>query len=800
MVVFNTKLTFCFVLSLMMVKLIFAGGIKGTITNSQQEPIYESIITLKENGLKTKSNEAGYFIINNIEPGNYLIIVTHPDYSISEQIISVIEKQVQEIRVVLLPKAQDIGPVLVTGTKLIGRGPEITEDQVRHGKNVLVIKQEPDKMPSTSITRSLPAPVPIVEYDGAGLQLGIGGRGLNPKRTAHYNTRQNGYEISADALGYPETYYTPPSEAIEEISLIRGAASLQFGPQFGGMINFKLKDGPVQPKDKIELISSSKYGSFKQFHTFNSLATQNKKLKTYSFYQYKIGDGWRDNTSYISHSAYSGLSYQANKKLSLRLQLTKHFYIAQQAGGLTDIQFKDNPQQSFRKRNWFSVDWNIVALIAHYKIGKDSWINSKTFYVNSARNSVGFLDNSSRIDPLGNRLLIKGNFENIGNETRWVKRYTINEKNAALISGLRLYKGWAETSQSSGTSNSDANFKNSNVPEYSQYKFPSANASAFIENTFFLSNRFYITPGYRYEYISTKTDGYFNQYVVNNANDTLLVNNIKNNSTNNRDIHLLGTGITFKGKQNGKWIANISKNFRSVNFSDINIVVPNFRIDSNIQDEKGFTADFSFNKSWGKKAYFNLTGYMLHYSNRIGVIWQTDETTWDTYQYRTNVSASRTIGFELTNWVNLSKIISLNDSIHQINLMTNATLNNAKYTDKNTPVYGNWVEMVPALTLKSSLTYEYKNWLLSGLINFQTQQFSEATNAEESTNGLYGIIPPFYVIDSKFGYNFKKVLIQLSINNLTNNNYFTQRANSYPGPGIIPSEGRTYWTSLIFKL
>jgi Outer membrane receptor for Fe3+-dicitrate len=50
----------------------------------------------------------------------------------------------------------------------------------------------------------------IWESDGAGLQLGIGGRGLSPNRTSNFNTRQNGYDISADALGYPESYYTPP--------------------------------------------------------------------------------------------------------------------------------------------------------------------------------------------------------------------------------------------------------------------------------------------------------------------------------------------------------------------------------------------------------------------------------------------------------------------------------------------------------------------------------------------------------------------------------------------------------------
>jgi Fe(3+) dicitrate transport protein len=31
-------------------------------------------------------------------------------------------------------------------------------------------------------------------------------------------------------------------EAVETIELIRGGASLQFGPQFGGMLNYVLKE------------------------------------------------------------------------------------------------------------------------------------------------------------------------------------------------------------------------------------------------------------------------------------------------------------------------------------------------------------------------------------------------------------------------------------------------------------------------------------------------------------------------------------------------------------------------------
>jgi Fe(3+) dicitrate transport protein len=96
-------------------------------------------------------------------------------------------------------------------------------------------------------TRQIYARIPglnIWEYDRGGLQLGIGGRGLSPNRSSNFNIRQNGYDISADALGYPESYYTPSAEALDRIEIVRGAAGLQYGPQFGGLVNFVMKEGP----------------------------------------------------------------------------------------------------------------------------------------------------------------------------------------------------------------------------------------------------------------------------------------------------------------------------------------------------------------------------------------------------------------------------------------------------------------------------------------------------------------------------------------------------------------------------
>ena len=176
----------------------------------------------------------------------------------------------------------------------------------------------------------------IFQNDDAGLQLNIGGRGLDPNRTANFNTRQNGYDISADVLGYPESYYTPASEGLDEIQIVRGAASLQYGTQFGGLINFITKKPSAKP---LEVITRNTVGSFGLFSNFTSFSGTKGSFSYYSYINYKKGNGFRPNSNFDSKNVFGHLAYKPNEKDVLSLEVTYLDYLAKQAGGLTDKTF-----------------------------------------------------------------------------------------------------------------------------------------------------------------------------------------------------------------------------------------------------------------------------------------------------------------------------------------------------------------------------------------------------------------------------------------------------------------------------
>ena len=264
----------------------------------------------------------------------------------------------------------------------------------------------------------------IYQNDDAGLQLNIGGRGLDPNRTANFNTRQNGYDISADVLGYPESYYTPPAEALERIEIVRGAASLQYGTQFGGLINFILKSPSKNQKNKYTIRSTA--GSNALFTNFFSIDGSYKEIAYYSFINYKKGDGFRANSNFESKNGYIYLDKRINKKLLVSFEFTILDYLAQQAGGLNDQMFFEDPIQSNRSRNWFKVNWLLYNLKLNYKQSEKNHHTLSLFGLDAERFALGYRSNRvAQSDPMLQRDLIKGDFNNFGLEYKILLRRKI---------------------------------------------------------------------------------------------------------------------------------------------------------------------------------------------------------------------------------------------------------------------------------------------------------------------------------------------------------------------------------------
>jgi Fe(3+) dicitrate transport protein len=785
--------------------------LRGQVRSNHGRVLSDAAVVVKELNLHTSSGPDGYFFLRLPTPGSYTIGGFAAGYRSTIQSLvclqdTTISLELSEIQydldvVTLEAKAErDFG---IRKLKAI-EGAAIYEAK----KTEVVQLSGVTANLATNNARQVFAKVAglnIWESDAAGLQLGIGGRGLSPNRTANFNTRQNGYDIAADALGYPESYYTPPMEALDRIEVIRGAASLQYGPQFGGMVNFVMKEGDGVGRP-LSVHSRQTIGAWGLFNSYNSLAGEAGDFHYFGFFQHKRGDGWRPNEQFEANTGYAALHYQPTDRLELKVEYTGMGYLAQQPGGLTDADFRRDPRQSKRTRNWFQVDWNLAALSLDYAFTPRTRLNVRAFGNRSGRDALGNLERITRYDTVGlPRTLIRDDYHNFGVESRLIHEYRVGDTTWALLTGVRTYFGLTEQRQGQGTTGAGPDFfypgSEGDGDLLMVYTFPSANYSVFAEHIFRLGDHFSVTPGLRLEHIRTFSQGFFKQQVRNAAGG--IVSETRNDESDQRlrSILLAGLGLSYKPLAQLEVYANFSQNYRAVTFNDIRITNPNFAVDPDIQDERGYNADLGLRGSFKGLFYFDASLYHLFYRDRIGLLLRSDQPPlFLDYRLRTNVADARTWGVELVGELEWVRLLLGRSGKFDLSTFVNLSFNHARYVNTDDPtIIGSEVELVPPYLLRTGINFAWRGLRLSGQFSQIGAHYTDATNAELTAAAVNGLIPSYRVADLSGSYTWRWLTLETGVNNLFDTRYFTRRATGYPGPGIIPSPGRSWYATVGVK-
>ncbi len=789
-------------------QLLSQNNFKGIVVNSETTvPLKNVEIYEKDLGYLTKTDTNGYYDFFSVKNTLNLLFFKDGFSTYNKTLVSSSLEQIS-----LTPVLVNIDEVEVMATDFenfsIRKLDDIEKMSVFSGRKTEVIKvDQAIASLATNNARQIYNQVSglnVFQNDDAGLQLNIGGRGLDPNRTSNFNTRQNNYDISADVLGYPESYYTPPIEALEEIQIIRGAASLQYGTQFGGLLNFVFK--APNKKKSIELISRNSLGSNNLFTNFTSLSGTVNKFSYYTFVNYKKGDGFRPNSNFSSLNFYSFCKYSFNNKLDISSEITYMNYLTQQAGGLTDKMFRDNILQSNRSRNWFEVNWLLLNTKILYKPTEKTKLSLSFYGLDASRNALGYRTNRvNQADIGGVRDLIKGDFRNYGIESKVLHRYNLFNKSTALVFGFKHYKSKNKSSQGPGSDNSDADFEYhiSDFPYYknqSEYDFPNLNNSLFIENLFYINDKLSLTPGLRYEFIKTESEGFYRQINLDAANNPIFDTIIFQNNLNQRQFLLAGLGLSFKWNDQLENYSNISQNYRSVTFSDISIVSPTYSVDPNIGDEKGYTFDFGFRGNVKNIILFDISTFLISYKDRIGFVLREFDFG-GVKSVRDNVGDAVFYGIESMIDLNIKEFTNLSYQ-HRLNLFINISNIKSNYTKSDQAgIKNNKIEYVPEINLKTGLNFGYKRTNTSLQYSYISEQYSDASNAVVgNSSGIIGLIPEYSIVDFSFSYKLNKIKVETGVNNLLDKEYFSRRAVGYPGPGIIPSPNRNYYLSLEIKI
>ena len=699
--------------------------------------------------------------------------------------------------------------------------PEVVGTKINAGKkNSLVVMDQLNTVVANNSMRQILAKVPgihIWESDGSGIQIGIANRGLSPNRSWEFNIRQNGADISADPYGYPEAYFNPPMQAIQRIQITRGAGALQYGPQFGGLINYILRDGSNMQKS-FQAESQQTIGSFGLLNAYIGVGGKGKKGHYYTFYDKRSADGFRKNSAYETETFYGSATYHLSKKAHLSVDYMRYNMLSQQPGGLTDAQFSNDIVQSHRARNWFSTPWQTANIKFEYNLSVRSRIQAQIFGMAAERHSVGNTAGILVADTINRttnqysvRDLATDEYKNLGAEISFITNYVLLGKKQTLSTGIRAFQGRTNRFQKGlGSTGTDANFSTALFP--TALTFNTKNVAWFAEQVVRFSPRFIVIPGLRAEQIQSAVSGRTGINLV--GEDVPVVA-----TPQERRFLLGGISAEYHLKNGFEVYANATQNYRPILFSDMQAAPGSEQIDPDLKDANGYNNDLGFRGRSGNWLYFDASVYVLQYNNRIGRVTRLDDQG-NAIAVKTNVGNSNSRGIEAVVDLDIVKKLRKN-SRWGLPLFVSYAHNRSVYGDyfistKNSSgqyiainLKGNSVENAPENILRAGFGFQcssqknpHRKFVSQIQLSSVSASFSDANNTVAAVaNGTNGLIPSYRIWDWNTTFHINKhVNVKLSVNNLSNERYFTRRAGGYPGPGVMPSDGRSVLCSVGINL
>ncbi len=649
--------------------------------------------------------------------------------------------------------------------------------------------------------RQLFAKIPgvfVYDMDGSGNQLNISTRGLDPHRSWEFNIRQNRIIINSDMYGYPASHYSAPMESFEKIELVRGTGSLQYGAQFGGMINYNTKKPDTSKAFTLESINTA--GSFNLLSSYNAISGIYKKFSYYAYYYRRHSDGYRDNSQSDANAQFVQLNYQFNSNVSLKAELGRSKYLYHIPGPLNDSMFNADPTMSTRSRNYFSPDIYVPSITLNWKLSQQTKINLTTSGVFGNRSSVqldAFANVPDTINPntrtYKNRQVDFDRFNSRTVEFRLLHQYNIGKLQSKLVTGFAYMNNDLHRQQLGvGTTGSDYDLTLLTPGFGRDIHFKTNNIALFAENFFQINSRWTVSPGIRFENGNSKMDGIIKYYTVNPLPTT-----IKHNFV------LLGVSSQYLLDKENTLYGGISQAYRPVIFKDIVPASTYEQIDKNLKDAFGYNAEIGVRGKLFSRLQYEFTYFRVLYKNRLGTLVLQDNAG-QPYTYKTNIGNSLTNGIEMFVQFKFPITNKLFAGI-----FTSTSFMDAKYITgqvstgtANKSISGNKVEAVPEWISRNGIDILYKGFSCTILYSYTSSTFSDALNTvSPPTSGAKGFTPAYSIWDFNASLKANSLFtIRAGISNILNKQYFTKRPTFYPGPGIWPSDGRNFNVTVGIKI
>jgi Fe(3+) dicitrate transport protein len=643
--------------------------------------------------------------------------------------------------------------------------------------------------------RQLFARVPGVfayDMDGSGNQVNISTRGLDPHRSWELNVRQDGVLLNSDLYGYPASHYSPPMEAIEQIEVVHGTAALQYGSQYGGLVNYVTK-GP-RGEGPVGFESSSSVGSFGLLSTYNAVGGRIGDLTYYGYMSERRSDGYRRGADSDYSAQYLAATLRLSPSVALRGMVGRSVYTYRIPGPLNDAQFESDPRQATRSRDYYRPDITVPALTLDWQRTDGTQLVATLSGVFGPRESVqfvGFADTPDEPDPLTGqyspRQVDIDRFRSLAVEARFIRPWSLAGLEQSISLGASFARNhMTRRQQGQGTTGSD--FDLAVAGEFPRdIAYRTVNGAIYLENLIRPRRGWTITPGLRVEVGTTKMEGDLAYYDPADVPTEI-----------EHRYPLFGVRTSYQVDEGPELYAGWSEAYRPQILKDVLPANALERTDPELSDSHGWTLEAGARGTFAQRFGYDVNVFEMRIGDRFGTALASDAS--GSYILRTNVGTSRTRGLELSleAWLAQRRDFALW-------IYTATSFYRGVYLEgtvasggQNVDISGNTVESVPEWMSRSGISLEAGPVSAGFLVSYVDESFADPLNTVvPSANGAVGLVPAYSLADLNVGFEVAEWLrVRAGINNLFDKRYFTKRPQFYPGPGVWPSDGRSLQLSV----
>ncbi|WP_462177657.1 TonB-dependent receptor family protein [Pseudoalteromonas gelatinilytica] len=657
------------------------------------------------------------------------------------------------------------------------------------GSATFIGEQELEKFEYTDISRVLSA-VPgvyVQEEDGYGLRPNIGMRGTGTGRNDKISVMEDGVLVAPAPYSAPSAYYFPTMGRMESIEVLKGAASVKYGPRTtGGVLNLVSRSLPTKGSKGLlnaELGSDGFYKGHAYFGKKKNNAAGLVEVFTYGADGFKDLPVGSDNTGFEKNDFLLkfGFDFGDNEVHSLEMKLKYSDERSDETYmGLTDADYQANPYRRYAasQKDEMNTQHNAYQINYAYRFGKGYELLATAYLNDFHRNwykaskvGVSDLEKYSEFEANPTSEGIEGVAVKANNRDYQAKglqtEFHIPAGDHYITVGARYHEDEMDRFQwqDKYTLNQDLSMTltDKGVPGSDSNRVDSAEATTLFIQDEWTIDALVISAGLRYEDITIKRV----EWAKSNPSRA---NGLTKDISNDTEILVPSLGATYTVSDNLTLLAGIQKGYAPAAPGNADQ-----EEEESVNIELGGRYDYAGIQ--GEVIYFN-SDYTNMHGNCTAAVGCNDNNIGDQYNYG-EVSVS---GFELS----AGKVFATNAASFPVRLTYTYTDSQFE-NDFESELWGSVekgdaMPYVPENQLALSVGATFSSFVFDTQMRYVSDAHADLTDSGRNAidSRVVWDLAAKYLIDDK-----QKVY--LTVDNLFDKTYVANRANG----GIQPGKPRT---------